>query len=178
MEPTISLYDEGLEEYPWSVVILENLALAIWILMGTLISLQYNKYLGWSYLGFALVMILIVQRKLVCTRCYYYGKRCHVGWGYISKALFKKGDIEEFRSCAGIKVAPIFFGIIAVIPVASGLVLMIRNFSLYTLILFFILLPAIIYSSVIARKNSCSKCKMRILCPGCTVKEIETGATS
>ena len=170
LEPTIALYDQGLEEYSWSVVIRENLALAVWILLGTLISLQFNGFLGWGYLGFALLMILIIQRKLVCTRCYYYGKRCHVGWGYLSKALFKKGDIEEFRSCVGIKLAPIFFGIIAVVPVALGLILMIRKFSLYTLILFLIMVSAILYSSIIARKSSCARCKMRMQCPGGAVK--------
>ena len=170
MESNIKLFDKGLEEYPWSVVIVENMALALWILVGTLISSEFNIIVGWSYLGFALLMIVVILRKMVCTRCYYYGKRCHVGWGYISKILFKKCDTEEFKSCLGIKVAPIVYGTLALIPVILGIITLINKFTMSLLILFLLMISFVIYSSVIARKNSCSKCKMKLLCPGSAAK--------
>lgn len=171
MKKEVNLYENGLEEYPWLVVLAENLALAGWILIGAVIAWQFSLLIALSYLGFALTMILVVMRKLVCTRCYYYGKRCHLGWGLISKALFRQGEIVEFESCPGIRFAPIFFGLLAIIPLILGVILLIQSFSFFTAGLQALLLISIIYSSVISRKKSCAPCKMKLICPGSAVKE-------
>ena len=170
MKTGTQLYDEGVEIYPWSTVVRENLAIVAWILLGTLIAMRFNTIAGWCYAGYALVMTFAVMRKLVCTRCYYYGKRCHVGWGLLAGALFGKGRVEEFGTCPGIRFAPLFYGSLALIPVVLGIVSLIMKFSTATLTLLLVLVPIIIYSSVTARKESCSICKMKSVCPGSAVK--------
>ncbi len=170
MENQINLFDDGLEEYPWSVVVIENLVLALWIFLGTIVITQVNLLIGMIYIASALFMILIVMRKLICTRCYYYGKRCHVGWGKISSLLFDQGNIEEFNTCAGQKVAPILFGLLALIPMIFGVISLVKDFKISKLVLVSVLLCTILYSSVVARKKSCAKCKVKLICPGSASK--------
>ncbi|MBN2039070.1 MAG: hypothetical protein JW864_03450 [Spirochaetes bacterium] len=162
----INLFNEGLEKYPVQAVITENLSIAIWLTLGTFIISQISFILSLIFLTAALIMIIIIMRKLICTGCYYYGKRCHVAWGNISALLYKQGKIEEFSGCTGQKIAPVLFGLMALIPAVSGIISMILNFSVYKLMLFILLLAVILYSSVISRKMSCAKCKMKIICPG------------
>jgi hypothetical protein len=166
MNNQINLFNQGLEKYPASIVITENLAIILWLLFGTMILFQVSIILGIVYVTAALIMILFVMRKLICTKCYYYGKRCHVGWGKISGLLFKEGAIEEFTGCPGQKVAPLLFGLLALLPVVFGIISMVRDFSVYKIVLFSLLIVVVVYSSVISRKNSCAKCKMRLVCPG------------
>jgi len=170
MEKEIALFEEGLNEYTWTTVISENLALAIWILLGSILISQISLITGLAYMLFALVMILVVMRKLICTRCFYYGKRCHVGWGKISSALFKKEEIEKFSTCAGQKIAPVLFGLLAIIPVIFGIISMVSAFSVLKCVLFILMAGAILYSSIFARKKSCEKCKMKLVCPGSAAK--------
>jgi len=170
MKNQINLFEEGLEEYPWSVVLIENLVLAIWILLGTILIAQFSLLIGLIYMVSALVMILVVMRKLICTCCYYYGKNCHVGWGKISSLLFKQGKIEEFGTCTGQKVAPILFGLLALIPMIFGFISLLKDFGIDKLVLVILLVASILYSSVISRKKSCQKCKMKLVCPGSAAK--------
>ena len=170
MSNQIDLFSEGLEKYPASTVFTENLAIALWLALGTVIISQISFFIGMIYIVAALIMILIVMRKLICVNCYYYDKRCHVGWGKISGLLFKKGSVEEFAGCAGQKVAPALFGLLALIPIVFGIISMVRDFSIDKLILFLLLIAVVVYSSVISRKMSCAKCKMKLACPGSAAK--------
>ena len=170
MNQDIKLFDEGLEEYPWSVVILENLALLAWICVGTLLTWNLNHTFGIVYFTFSVVMIVFVMRKLLCTRCYYYGKRCHVGWGKISSTFFKQGNIVDFSTCTGSKIPPVLFGSLALVPILTGIILIFKNPALITCILLLFLVLFVVYSSVISRKKSCSLCKMKLICPGSAVK--------
>ena len=170
MKGKFQINNEGLEEYPWSVVICENLFFVAWIVMGTILCWKMSLILGVIYLAFSTTMILVVMRKLLCTRCYYYGKRCHVGWGIISAALFAKGDIIEFASCIGSKIPPILFGSLALIPFVISVFSIIRNPSINTGLMIAALVLSVVYSSVVLRKKSCSMCKMKFMCPGCAAK--------
>jgi len=170
MQNEVALFDEGLNEYSWTTVVSENLVLAIWILLGSILISQISLITGLAYMIFALVMILVVMRKLVCTHCFYYGEKCHVGWGKISSALFEKGEIEEFSSCAGQKVAPLLYGLLAIIPVIFGIISMVSAFSILKCVLFILMVGAILYSSIFARRKSCAKCKMKIVCAGSAAK--------
>lgn len=161
-----SLFDKGLEEYPLSVVLIENIVLALWIVLGTIFVSQISVIIGLIYIACALIVILVVMRKLLCTHCYYYGKRCHVGWGKISSILYDKGNLDEFSTCVGQKIAPIFFGLLALIPMIFGSISLLKNFMISKLILMILLLGTILYSSIVTRKESCGKCKMKNVCTG------------
>lgn len=90
----LNLYEQGLEEYPISSIIKGNLAMAAWIALGTIACWFLSPLGAWIFLAFALIMIGIVLRKLLCTNCYYYDKRCSIGWGKLSALMFSRCDDE------------------------------------------------------------------------------------
>lgn len=169
MQNKMTLYEDGLEKYPKSTIFIENLTLFIWIILGATACWYFNSVIALLYIFFALSMIIFVMRKLVCTRCYYYGKWCHVGWGKISALFFKKGNEEEFQSCTGLKIAPVFFVLLALIPVILVIISSIKSFLLIKIIILLTLLIVVIFSSVILRKKSCALCKMKSICPGSAI---------
>lgn len=142
----------------------------LWIALGTLACWFLHPLIGWIYLAFAFIMVYFVLRKIVCTNCYYYGKRCPIGWGKWTALFFKKGDIEKFSSSIGIKLAPLTYGLLSFLPLVFIIVSMIKHFSIPKLITLILLLLISFYSGSISRAKSCVGCKMRLMCPGCAVK--------
>ena len=172
MEKEIKIYKEGLEEYPKSSMILGNFLMLLWIALGTIACWFLFPLVAWIYFVFAIMMVFVVLRKLVCTHCYYYGKWCHIGWGKLSALLFKKGDIEKFSTSVGIKIAPFVYGSLTLIPLVLLIISMFDEFTLFKLSIPVLLLLVGFYSGTIGRKKSCAKCKMRLICPGSAIKEM------
>ena len=76
----VELYEKGLDEYPKSRIIIGNLAMATWIALGTIACWFMSPLGAWIFLAFAIIMVGIVLRKLLCTNCYYYDKWYGIGW--------------------------------------------------------------------------------------------------
>ena len=110
------LYEQGIEESSVVQIIFGNIMMLVWIAVGAISCWFIHPVIALVYISFALVMVFIVLRKLVCTNCYYYGKKCHLGWGKLSVMLFSQGDIEKFGTCTGIKLAPLTYGLLTLIP--------------------------------------------------------------
>jgi hypothetical protein len=170
MDKTIIIYQEGLEESPKARIIFGNFMMLLLFALGTIACWLFNPILAWIYLAFAIIMVGIVLRKLVCTNCYYYDKWCPIGWDKFAALLFKKGDINNFDSSTGIKLATLTYGAISFVPMIIVLISMVQNFSVFKLTVLIMLLAIIIYSAVISRKEACRNCKMRLICPGAAVK--------
>ncbi len=168
----MKIYDEGLEEHPKSQIIFGNLMMAIWIALGTIACWFLFSLVAWIYLAVAIIMVFLVLRKLVCTNCYYYGKWCPIGWGKLSALFFKQGSIDKFSTNIGVKLAPATYGLLTLIPLILVIVSLIQEFSVPKLVVLILLLMVGFYSGTISRKKSCINCKMRLICPGCVVKEI------
>jgi len=71
MEDEIKLYDQGLEEYPKLSIILGNFLMLLWIALGTLACWFLYALAAWIYLVFAIIMVFVILRRLVCPDCYY-----------------------------------------------------------------------------------------------------------
>jgi len=176
MKTDIKLYEQGLEEYPKSGIIFGNFIMLLWIVLGTIACYFFQPLIAMIYFVFAVVMIFIVLRKLVCTNCYYYGKWCSLGWGKLSALFFKKGSIEKFSTGIGIKLAPLTYGLLTLIPVVLIIISIIREFTMIQefniskIAVMILLLLISFYSGAISRKKSCENCKMRLICPGCAAK--------
>lgn len=169
----IELYEGGLEEYPKSSVIVGNLAMAAWIALGTIGCWFLTPLGAWIFLAFALIMVGVVLRKLVCTDCYYYGKWCGIGWGKLSALMFPKGNEERFGTSLGLKLAPITYKLLTAVPLVFLITSMFDTSRLLVpkIIVLVLLLAVSFYSGTIGRKKGCAACKMRLVCPGSAVKE-------
>lgn len=171
MTKEVKIYEKGLEEYPKGRMIFGNIVMLLWFALGAIACWFFNPLATIFYLVFAVVMVYIVLRKLLCVNCYYYGKSCGIGWGKLSAALFKQGKIEEFNKGAGQKLAPLTYGILMVAPLILIIYSIIQVFTYYKIVILVLLLIVAIYSVGTSRKPTCSKCKMRLICPGCAVKK-------
>jgi len=170
----IKIYDQGIENYSNTNVVLNNLIMILWITLGTIGCWFFNPLIGWIYITVAVIMIYIVLRKLLCINCYYYNKSCGMGWGKLSALFFKEGNIEKFKYSLGLKLAPLTYGLLTIIPLVLLIISMIFQFDIFKLIVLILLLLVAFYSGGISRKKGCRKCKMRLICPGCAVSEETT----
>jgi hypothetical protein len=99
--------ESGLEEYPKSTIVLANLMMVLWLVLGTIASWFFSPVAAAIYTLFGVLMVFFVLRKIICTNCYYYDKWCAMGWGKLAALFFKQGDIGKFSTSAGIKFSAI-----------------------------------------------------------------------
>jgi len=163
-EPRI--YEQGLEEFPKSGIIFGNLLMLLWIALGTAACWFLYPLAGRIYLVVAVSLVFLVLRWLVCTNCYYYGKWCPIGWGKLAAILFKQGSIEKFSKSPGVKLAPVVYGLLSLVPLIFIIVALVKEFTAPKIIVLVLLLAVSYYSAVGNRRKSCSNCKMRTICPG------------
>jgi len=171
MSEQANLFDDGLEQHPLGRVIIGNLAMLIWFALGTLACWYLYPILGLVYLIVAVVLVYVVLRKLVCVNCYYYDKWCGLGWGKLSALMFKKGNLEEFPTSIGLKLAPATYGLLMIIPLVLLIVSIIQGFSWYKILVLILLLLVSLYSGGVGRKVACAHCKMNEICPGSAIKK-------
>jgi hypothetical protein len=160
------LFEDGLDEYPLGTVVIENLFMVLWLMIGTYLCWLLKPVVAWGYLVFGLVMVLAVMRVLVCRNCYYHGKRCHTGWGKVSALYCNQGEISGFGCGVGGAIIPVFYGSIALVPLVLGVISTVKDFSLIKIGVLVGFLVIVIMSSVTLRKKSCGVCKMKGVCPG------------
>jgi len=172
------LYNEGIERYAVSRVILQNLFLLAYFGTGfvAMLPLQLSGFPIVSVL-YALLLgitLLFVLRKHLCTHCYYYGKMCSTGWGSLSAVMFKKNS-GNYR--LGVTLAGITWMLATATPIGGTVLALVINFSFLSLLflIVFILLTPI---NLVSHRNACKKCKMRFICPASMAKgdsNTETG---
>jgi len=143
--------------------------MVLWIVLGTSACFFLNSTIALIYLLFAIAMVYVVLRKLVCTHCYYYDKWCSMGGGKLSALFFEKKE-EGFEGSAGIKVAPATYGFLTLIPLLCLIASLLNSFSYEKIAVLILLLAISAYSGTIGRKRACAKCEMRDRCPGSAVK--------
>ncbi len=171
MTNKLKIYEQGTEKYSKACIFFGNFIMLLWIAAGTISCWFLSPIAAWIYLVFAIIMIGIVLRKIVCKNCYYYDKLCCYGWGKLSALLFKKGKIEDFSKSLGIKVAPITYGLLTLIPLVLIIISLFQEFTVLKIVVLIFLLLVSFYSGAINRKKTCALCKMRFICPGCAVKK-------
>jgi len=170
MENEAKLFEEGVEKSSAGIIIIDNLMMILWMGLGFIGCLFISPILAGIYLAWAVTMIYVILRKLVCTKCYYYDKLCHSGWGKLSALFFKKDNVENFN-CTVVKILPpLTYGLLLVIPLVSIIISMNQSYSMTKIIVLILLLSVSSYSGAIGRKKSCERCKMKYICPGSAAK--------
>ncbi|MFH1715171.1 MAG: hypothetical protein ABH857_03135 [Elusimicrobiota bacterium] len=171
MQKEVKIYKEGMEEYSIQDALISNFFMLLWIALGGMLCFFISTWIARLYTIFALVMVYVVLRKLVCANCYYYDKICHMGWGKLSAKMFKnKGSLERFAADPGMKCAAPTYMSLMFIPLILGIAAMIKEFTFIKLLVYLVFLVISYYTMFSARKKTCGKCKMRLFCPGSAVK--------
>jgi hypothetical protein len=134
--------------------------------LGFLVMYKIGLIFAFLYLAYILVLEIRLL-KTHCVDCYYWGRNCGFGKGRISALFFKKGDVARFCS-KGIKPTDMIPDLLAsLIPVLTGIVLIIVKFD-------FLLLAAVLVLILLTTAGNgfirgrlvCRYCKQRDLgCP-------------
>lgn len=154
------------ENYPATTVIASNLV--SFLIYGIGIYILYRFGLIWV-IGYVLFVLLLEFRLLSghCVDCYYYGRTCAFGKGYLSSLFFQKGRPERFSrmKITWKDIIPDF--LVFIIPVLAGILLLLREFTWTVLLLIIALfLLGFLGNGLVRGQLACRYCKQReIGCP-------------
>jgi hypothetical protein len=160
------------EQYPAGIIIVSNLlSLGIYI-AGAAILYQ----LGIIWVVIYLIFILWLELRLLgghCTDCYYYGKACAFGKGWLSGKCFRKGSYEKFNqmTITAKDLVPEF--LVMLIPVFAGIYLLVMEFRWLILGLVLVLLVLGFAGNGFVRGHlACRYCRQRTIgCPAIALFE-------
>jgi hypothetical protein len=158
------------ESYPYWIVIISNLVSITTYLIGAFIIYQLGIIGLLLYLFYILGLEIRLMKK-GCVNCYYYGKFCAFGKGKISSLFFKKGSSQKFLNCkiAWKDILPDF--LVSIIPLTTGIVLLILNFDWLILLLIVLLVILTSIGNGFVRSSlACKFCKQREI--GCSAEQL------
>jgi len=166
------LSNKGIEEASKSYAIFENILFIVTIAFGFLGMYPFKisglPIVSILYVLFLIIMLGFTLRKHLCTRCYYYGKWCHCGWGKLSAAMYKK-DSGNYE--LGGKLALPTWGILMGLPIIGMiLAVILGKTSLSEELIYFVPFIILVTINGIMHKKDCTACKMRSICPGSAAK--------
>lgn len=153
------------ENYPMWLVLFTGLFSILLYGVGLIIILQAGLVFALAYI----LYILILEYRLLryhCTHCYYWGKTCGFGRGRLSSFLFKKGSEDLFceKEVTFRDMIPDL--LVSLIPVLTGIVLIILSFNIFILAgIIIILLLSTFGNSFIRTKLVCRSCVQKEDCP-------------
>ena len=158
------------ECYPcWMVAISNLLSIAVYAI-GAFLMYQFGLACFIAYLMY----VMWLELRLLgghCINCFYYGKTCAFGKGKLSAILFKRGDSKKFSQMqiTWKDIAPDF--LISIIPMAAGVILLIRDFNWLVLALIILIaLFGFVGSGLVRSLLACKYCKQREL--GCPAEQL------
>jgi hypothetical protein len=135
-------------------------------IIGAAILIEFSIIIALLYLLYCIgIELLVVIRS--CKHCYYYNKLCGLGKGKYASFLVKKGDPKKFieREVTVSDLLPDF--LVALFPIAGGIILSIIDFSFIRIGLLILLILLSTSGTAFLRGSfACKYCKQRqIGCP-------------
>jgi len=154
------------ENFPvWIPVFSTILTLLIYAI-GVYVFARFGIVPVIIYVAYCIWVEMRVLRKS-CVNCYYYGNLCGLGRGVLCSLLFKKGDPQKFieKDISWKQIVPDF--LVFIFPLTGGIILLIKDFSLFLLFLLIVLfIISFLGSAVVRGSFACKYCKQReIGCP-------------
>jgi len=151
--------------YPLPIVITANALNLILYLAGGYIMFSLSLIAGILYLIYLIIIEVSVYRE-GCIHCYYYGKLCAFGRGWIAAKIFKRGDPQKFCE-RELKFKDFIPQILVVlIPLVIGLVLLFsRGFNIWILIAtIYPFFSWFVVNPILYGKLACVHCQQGSIC--------------
>ena len=158
------------EQYPARIVVISNLVSLLIYGIGVYILYQFSLIWAIIYILF----ILLLEFRLLgrhCVDCYYYGKTCAFGKGYLSSLLFPRGNQEQFnqKKITWKDIVPDF--LVFLVPILAGILLLTQVFSWIVLSLIIALFVLGFFGNALVRGQlACRYCKQREI--GCPAEQL------
>ena len=166
---------ETYENFPWRMVATANaVGLGIYA-FGLFLMLRAGAVWGALYAVYCAWMEWRLLSRS-CRTCYYYGKRCGFGRGVVCSWFFSKSMERTLREkpISWLDIVPDF--LVPLIPLAAGVVMLIRSFSwpvLFSVLLLLVL--GSIGTGMVRARIACRYCKQRAL--GCPAEQLFSRST-
>jgi CBS domain-containing protein len=160
----------GRESYGGLWILSENLLyVSTWLVAGFILWFFYQPAglpvftVAWALL---VVVVQVLLKKHNCSGCWYFNKRCHLGWGKLSALMFKadSGNMKTgmVLSLFYIIPPPVIFISAVVVGLAGG-----RGLYFWAAVALYVFLNLTAFP---VRIKSCRACVMRSVCPGSAAK--------
>ena len=158
------------DNFPAWIAILSNFVTMSIYAIGAYILAGFGILFAILYLLYCLWLEIRILRRS-CVDCYYYGKVCGLGKGKLCALLFKKGDPQKFveKKITWAQLLPDFM--VSLIPLASGIILLVRDFT-WLLAALLIILGFLSFggTAIIRGSFACKYCKQREI--GCPAEQL------
>ena len=153
MVKNITLADE------WSTkeILINFPLLVIYLTIGLVGMYLENQIASFLYLLFIIFPLYLVNRYVVCSKCYYFDKRCYMFGRKCSSALFKKreGNYTKFENA----YVGIMWMLSIIIPIYWLAIPIYRSPSLLNVTLLVAFLVCSIGWQAVHSNTCCTKCK-------------------
>ena len=140
-------------EFPTALTVVGNLAILIWIVVGGLGFWLYNQAAGLLFTIISLVAVYGVLKFIGCLRPCYHCTRCTRGFGRISALYFGKRSLKDPKESYGVASAVFFYVLMGPFPAAFSLFFTVQTFTVFKLLISFILVAMAIFSGLTWRKT-------------------------
>jgi hypothetical protein len=135
---------KDVKEHSKSLLVLGNLAIALWIVVSAIACWFFNPLLGWFFLVSAFVMVFVILRRLGCNSCYYC-KSCAMGFGKLADLFFGSGYMAGVNSSVRLKIVFVY-GLLGLVPMVFLAVSIMQEFAISKIGVLAFLLFLLLYS--------------------------------
>jgi hypothetical protein len=140
-------------EFPKILVILGNIALAVWIALDVAGLVLVNWVAAVVYLFAALIAVYGVLKFLGCLRPCYNCKKCTFGMGRLAALYFGKRSLKDYKYNYHLPVALFYYVFIGPFPAAILLVSTVQAFTILKAGFLVVLLLISVYSALTWRTH-------------------------
>ena len=134
--------------FPKNLVLLGNIALAVWIVLDAVAFLLFDLTIGIVFLLAVLIAVYGVLHIIGCLRPCYNCIKCTHGMGRLAALYFGKRSFKDYKYSYHLPVAIFFSLLIGAFPAVFALFSALQNFTIVKAAVFVILLGLTIYSGL------------------------------
>ncbi len=156
---------DGKDNYSAFLVVIKWILGVVELGGGVYIMMKFHEMIGMAYGAYAAAAFLIILPLSTCIGCCYYGKRCHCGWGALTRYAYKIGESVDFARAFSWRVLihPVW-----AVPLLGALFNLARLRRLEPAIVFgAFALVVFINHRLLMKHPACKHCLQRFNCPGC-----------
>ena len=147
MEPT----HRNMKEYSKFELYFGNLAIILWIVLGSLACWFIYPLSAIGFFAFAAFLVFFELGKHGCLTCYYC-KTCTIGMGKLPELFFLKAGTANVNKKA-MRLFPFVYLFLSVIPILLVITSILQVLTISKIVVLVGLLIFSLYSGVIRRKN-------------------------
>jgi hypothetical protein len=129
------------------------------MLVGVIVLAQLGVWFAAGYLALLALTGYGILAS-ICTRCYYYDRRCGTGTGKIVARFFKKGQEEEYGQTVSQKAVLLLVVIVLLLPLVGGIASLVVGYSTLRMVLLVGLLALLAAGLAPHPSLVCSHCKL------------------